>query len=336
MTLNPRAFAPYPTPEEYILDWTDRIWADAGIGAIGGMYRDDVIVRGASGTTVGVTPVVKGSLAKKAAFPDRIGVGEDVIWEERGESRFVSYHRVLHTGAQTEVWAYGQPTGMSAVSRNLPVCLVEDGLVIEEWVARDEWAVVAGLGHDPVAAAAAVRVNPGADGLFGRTAFPDPVVEGESGLRPDTHRAEAEFVRDLFVRIFGERRFDEVGTFYSRDSVLHTTRHHTVTRQRGIQNDALRFLAPFPDAIVEVRDIAVHASPEQGTRASVLWRLAGTYSGLPLYGPTTGEEVEIMGMSQFEFRGGKISTEYRIFDEVAVLAQILAHRTALEGSRSGA
>jgi hypothetical protein len=35
-------------------------------------------------------------------------------------------------------------------------------------------------------------------------------------------------------------------------------------------------------------------------------------------------------MSQFEFRGGKISTEYRIFDEVAVLAQILAHRTATE------
>jgi predicted ester cyclase len=329
MTLDPRAFAPYPTPEEYILDWTDRIWAEAGIGAIRGMYRDDVIVRGASGTTVGVAPVVTGSLAKKAAFPDRIGVGEDVIWEERGQSRFVSYHRVLHTGAQTEVWAYGLPTGISAVSRNLPVCLVEDGLVIEEWVARDEWAVVAGLGHDPAAAAAAVRVNPGNEGLFGRKGFPDPVVEGESGPRPDTHRAEAEFVRDLFVRIFGERRFDEVSNFYSRDSVLHTTRHRTVTRQRGIQNDALRFLAPFPDAVVEVRDIAVHSSPEQGTRASVLWRLAGTYSGLPLYGPITGKQVEIMGMSQFEFRGGKISAEYRVFDEVAVLAQILAHRAEL-------
>ena len=326
MALDPRAYTPYPTPEEYILDWTDRIWADAGIGEIPGMYVDDVIVRGAYGTTVGVAPVIRGSLAKKSAFPDRIGVGEDVVWEERGDNRFISYHRVLHTGVQGEVWNYGAPTGLNAVSRNLPVCLIEDGLIIEEWVARDEWAVVAGLGHDPIAAANAARVTRGEHGLFGRPAPTDPVTEGESGLRPDTHRSEAEFVRDLVETIFAARRFNRVGQFYSRDSILHTTRHQTVTRQRGIQNDALRFLGPFPDAVVEVRDIAVHSTPERGTRASVLWRLSGTYSGLPLYGPVTGGPVEIMGMSQFELRGGRVTGEYRIFDEVAVLAQIMEHR----------
>ncbi|MCU1406435.1 MAG: hypothetical protein JWQ43_2738 [Glaciihabitans sp.] len=329
MALDPRAYAPYPTPEEYILDWTDRIWADAGIGAIPGMYVDDVIVRGAYGTSIGVDPVVRGSLAKKSAFPDRIGVGEDVVWEERGESRFISYHRVLHTGGQGEVWSYGAPTGHSAVSRNLPVCLIEDGLIVEEWVARDEWAVVAGLGHDPIAVAAAARVVLPEGGLFARPAPTDPVTEGESGPRPDTHRSEAEFVRDLFNTIYGARRFDQVSSFYGRDSILHTSRHNTVTRQRGIQNDALRFLAPFPDAVVEVRDIAVHSSPERGLRASVLWRLAGTYSGLPLYGPVTGQPVEIMGMSQFEIRGGKVTAEYRVFVEVAVLAQIISQRRLL-------
>jgi predicted ester cyclase len=336
MTLDPRSFAPYETPEEYILDWTDRIWADAGIGAIGGMYVDGVIVRGAYGTSVGVEPVVRGSLAKKAAFPDRIGVGEDVVWEERGDRRFVSYHRVLHTGVQGEQWSYGAPTGASAVSRNLPVCLIEDGLVVEEWVARDEWAVVAGLGHDPAEAAARSRVQAGPDGLFGRTAPVDPVVEGESGVRPDTHRAEAEFVREAVETVFGARRFDLVDRYYGRDSVLHTSRNRTVTRQRGIQNDALRFLAPFPDAEVQVRDIAVHHTPDRGTRASVLWRVAGTYTGLPLYGPAGGEPVEIMGISQYELRGGRIAREYRVFDEVAVLAQVLEGRrgsTACESLR---
>jgi len=326
MTLDPRSFAPYETPEEYILDWTDRIWADAGIGTIGGMYAADIPVRGSYGTVVGVEPVVRGSLAKKAAFPDRIGVGEDVVWEERGDSRFVSYHRVLHAGAQGEAWSYGTPTGASAVSRNLPVCLVEDALVVEEWVARDEWAVVAGLGHDPEAAAAGAVVRTGDGGLFGRPAPLDPVTEGETGVRPATHRAEAEFVRDLVQTVFGERRFDLVDRFYGRDSILHTTRNRTVTRQRGIQNDALRMLAPFPDAVVEVRDIAVHHAPDRGTRASVMWRLAGSYSGLPLYGPVTGTPVEIMGFSQFELRGGRVVAEYRVFDEIAVLSQVIAGR----------
>jgi hypothetical protein len=330
MTLDPHVHAPYPTPEEYILDWTDRIWADAGIGTIPQMYAADIIVRGAYGTAVGVEPVVRGSLAKKAAFPDRIGAGEDVIWEQRGDSRFISYHRVLHSGAQSEVWSYGEPTGRTSVSRNLPVCLVEDGLVIEEWVARDEWAVVAGLGHSPEAVAATASVTLGEHGLFGRPAPSDPVVEGDSGMRPDAHRASAEFVRDLFEQIYNARRFDTVSTFYGRDSILHTTRNRTITRQRGIQNEALRFLAPFPDAVIEVRDIAVHTSPERGTRASVLWRMVGTYSGMPLYGPVTGLPVEIMGMSQFEFRGGKITAEYRVFDEIAALAQIIAHRGSVE------
>jgi hypothetical protein len=171
--LDPRAHAPYDRVEDYILEWTDRIWADAAIGAIPRMYRSDVIVRSATGVSVGVEPVVRGSLAKKAAFVDRIGVGEDVVWEARGPSSFVSHHRVLHTGGQQGPWSYGPPLGRAAVSRNLPVCLVEDGLVSEEWVVRDEWAVVEGLGHDPagIAAAAPADLAPlGDDGLFGRPA----------------------------------------------------------------------------------------------------------------------------------------------------------------------
>ncbi|MFI9485637.1 ester cyclase [Promicromonospora sp. NPDC052451] len=328
-SLDPRAYAPYPTVEEYILDWTDRIWADGAIGDIPGMYAPDIVVRTATGVGVGVEPVVRGSLAKKAAFVHRIGVGEDVIWEERGPSSFVSHHRVLHTGGQDGPWSYGPPRGVPAVSRNLPVCLVQDAMVTEEWVVRDEWAVAEGLGHDPAAIAAAQPADLtslGEAGLFGRPAPDDPTSEGDSGRRPAGHAAEATHVLALWRDMIERRRFDLVADFYSRDTILHTSRNRTVTRQDGVRADLLGFLAPFPDARVEVRDIAVHTSPDRGTRASVLWRLAGTYGGMPLYGPAGGEAVEVMGVSQYELEGGRVRREYRVFDELAVLAQIEAGR----------
>ncbi|MFL0410928.1 ester cyclase [Microbacterium paludicola] len=327
--LDPRAHAPYDRVEDYILEWTDRIWADAAIGAIPRMYSSDVIVRSATGVSVGVEPVVRGSLAKKAAFVDRIGVGEDVVWEPRGPSSFVSHHRVLHSGGQQGPWSYGPPLGRAAVSRNLPVCLVEDGLVSEEWVVRDEWAVVEGLGHDPagIAVAAPADLAPlGDDGLFGRPAPDDPTRRGDSGERPAAHLAEATFAVGLWRDLIDRRRFDLVPDFYARDAILHTSRNRTVTRREGIRADLLAFLAPFPDARVEVRDVAAHASPHRGLRISVLWRLVGTYSGMPLYGAPGGEPVEIMGVSQYELERGRIRREYRIYDELAILAQIEAGR----------
>ena len=119
--------------------------------------------------------------------------------------------------------------------------------------------------------------------------------------------------------------------FYSRDAIVHTSRNRTVTRREGVRADLLGFLAPFPDAHVEVRDIAVHASSDRGTRASVLWRLTGSYTGMPVYGPAGGEPVEIMGVSQYELEGGLVRREYRVFDELAVLAQIEAGRRAARG-----
>lgn len=51
--------------------------------------------------------------------------------------------------------------------------------------------------------------------------------------------------------------------------------------------------------------------------------LSGTYSGNPLYGPITGSGVEVLGVSHFLFREDKIYREWRVFDELALLSQII-------------
>ena len=47
---------------------------------------------------------------------------------------------------------------------------------------------------------------------------------------------------------------------------------------------------------------------------------------MPTYGPITRTKVNILGSSHFELRDGKILREFRIYDEVAAIAQIIRGR----------
>ena len=64
---------------------------------------------------------------------------------------------------------------------------------------------------------------------------------------------------------------------------------------------------------------------------AVIWLLRGRYGGIPFYGPVNNAPVTILGASHFEIQNGRLLREWRVFDEIAVMAQILRH-----SGRSGA
>lgn len=332
--LQPSAYAPYADPEEYILEWTDKIWVEEALGLLHDHYAADMKVHGAYGTMEGgVEQVIQASLMKKSSFPTRVGTGEDVVWEARGDNAFVSSHRVLHAGLHQGVWQYGPATQRESVSRNIATCLVRDGLVVEEWVVRDEYAVVEQLGFDPEAVARLLAFR-GSETLLGSTegdgllgpAPDDPLAVGDSGPRPDTHRGEAELALGLVEEVWNQRMFQLVPEYFHRDVICHIPRHRVATRADGYRRELERLLAPFPDARVEIRDVAFNESDFHGRRAAVVWRLRGTYSGVPAYGPVTNSPVDVLGTSQFLFRGSRLMHEWRVYDEIAILAQIARAR----------
>ena len=63
-----------------------------------------------------------------------------------------------------------------------------------------------------------------------------------------------------------------------------------------------------------------------GLRVAVLWKLAGRYDGKALFGPLTGQPVDLMGVSQFLVQDGRIVREKRVYDELALRAQINSTR----------
>ncbi len=342
--LAPPAFAPYANPRDYILNWTDEIWVNRALGRIHEHYAADIKVHTAYGETYGLDLVFQNSLQKISAFPNGGGgSGEDVVWEQRGANGFISSHRVLKTGTHSGYFTYGPPTGRDWVSRTIAHCLVNYGKVVEEWLVRDEYAVLQSLGLDPEQVAASLAfsspvtggaIEMGDAGAFAGS-YPDPSVEGVSGPRPRRYEAECELVKNMFDAVWNQRRFDLASEFCDSNVVCHLVR---MRRCQGIdpyQLSVIDLLAAFPDGRMEIRDLAVNESVDFGLRVAVIWVLHGTYSGVPLYGKPTGSPVKILGASHYEFRNGKILREWRIYDEIAVLAQILKGRGASEQGSAG-
>lgn len=336
--LSPEAYAPYRSPRDYILSWTDELWIDKGIGRLAEHYSRDIKVHTAYGETYGFDPVIGNSVQKMSAFPNGGGgSGEDVIWESRGEMGFISSHRVLKTGTHLGYWNYGPPTGRHWMSRTIAHCTVQDGLIVEEWLVRDEYAVLQSLGISPEQVAADLAavspvtgewmiVTADSGAFAGR--YPNPVAAGVSGHRPQRYEAECEHIIAMFRDVWNARRFDLVSEYCDRKVVCHSVRMRRVQGHDHYQQEVIDLLAAFPDGKIEVRDLVVNESEDLGVRIACIWVMTATYSGVPLYGPPTRSPVRILGASHYEMKNGKVLREWRIYDEIAVLAQIIGARTA--------
>jgi predicted ester cyclase len=327
-SLKPSAYAPYTGPEDFIMSWTDRIWEPRGMGQIREHYRPDIAVHGAYGTIVGVEPVIRACLQKNAAYPHRSFTGEDVVWEERGDDAFVSSHRIINCGRQEGPWQYGPATFAYSTSRNMAVVLVRDAMVAEEWVVRDEWAVVEQSGHDVERVAGQIAVDP-PTGLLGSRgasllggAPQDPLHAGASGARTPAPGGEDARMLALVDEVWNQHLGQRASDYLSRDVVVETTRHRTFARSSGYKDTLDQLFGPFPDAQVAVHDVAFNDDPFFGRRVALTWVLSGTYCGVPLYGPVTGCPVEVLGVSHFLLRGDLVHREWRMFDELALLSQI--------------
>lgn len=330
--LNPAAYAPYGNPREYITSWTDKIWIARGLGHLRDHYAPHVKVHTAYGETYGFDHVMRNSIQRMVAFPNRGGGHDDVIWERRGDNGFVSAHRVMNNATHLGPWTYGPATGKNWVNRGMAHCHVQDNMVVEEWVVRDEFAVLQDLGLDPYAIAGELlkkspvlgkAMNAAESPVFaGRIA--DPRRVGISGPRPDRYGRECDMILEYFEEVWNGRFFDRYDDIFDETCAVQTVRLRRAMGIAPCQLELMNLLAFVPDGQVEVRDISVHESFDLGLRIGVIWLIRGTYSGTPHYGPINNAPLNILGSSHFEFRRGKIVREYRIFDEIAVIAQILA------------
>ncbi|MFN6978807.1 MAG: ester cyclase, partial [Gemmobacter sp.] len=136
---------------DFIIGITKEIWEDRGIATLTRRYGAQIPVRSPSSVVVGNQGVIAATMATLAEFPDRTLLGEDVIWSGDPDSGagMLSSHRLLSTATHSGAGAYGAPTGRRLRYRIIADCFAIDDAITDEWLIRDQGAIVRQMGWDP-------------------------------------------------------------------------------------------------------------------------------------------------------------------------------------------
>ena len=327
---------------DYIVRSTHKIWEEKGIGLIYSHYRHNALIHTSDGMTYGRDKVISDSIKTMAAFPDVRLYADDVIWAGDDEVGFHSSHRIVWVGHNTGHSIYGPPTGRKVVRRGIAHCFVKENRIIEEWISRDELALVRQLGFDAFALARKLAAKDALNGIKG----PEPRTHGEVerlwGQHPpevmEPRENESFDVRDFVERsmheIWNWRLLGRVGTYYSKNYLCHTSTNRTLYGLGDFKAYILALLAAFPDAAMRVDHICWLGSEDDGYRVATRWTLQGTHEGPGMYGEPTGQRITLMGITHQVVKDGKFVKEWTVFDEFALLKQLYWPKDEYEMERA--
>jgi predicted ester cyclase len=306
---------------DYILGVTKEIWEDRGIATLRRYYADDMLVRSPASVVHGNENVIAATMATLAEFPDRTLLGEDVIWSGDEEQGFLSSHRLLSTATHSQAGAYGEPTGRTLRYRIIADCAVRENRIYDEWLVRDQGAIVRQLGVDPKRYAADRIEAEGGPERCTRPLVKDTDVLGDYRGRgnddPPGHRY-AEILTRLMAADFAC-----IPDVYDRAVQIEMPGGVTGHGREAVDGFFMRLRAAFPRALFTIHHVIGRQDRDMPPRAALRWTLHGRHEGFGAFGEPTGAEVYVLGLSHAEFGPWGLRREWVLYDETAIWKQIL-------------
>lgn len=312
----------WKTFPDFIIGITKDIWEDRNIHHLRRLYADAIVVRSPASVVVGNEGVIAATMATLAEWPDRELPGEDVIWSGSDkDGTLLSSHRLICTATHTRPGMYGEPTGKTLRYRILADCACRDNQVYDEWLVRDQGAIVRQMGIEPKAFAA---------DLIEREGGPESCVQP---LTPATDRKGAYSGRGNDNPV-GERHgallsaimnaeMSAIPREYDRAAELHYPGGHTDLGHKGADRFWMGLRAAFPNANFSIDHQIGMQERGRADRSAVRWSLHGRHEGWGMFGTPTGAEVYILGISHAEFGPRGLHREYTLIDETAIWKQIV-------------
>lgn len=313
---------------DYILGITREIWEDRGIATLNQYYAPQIVVRTPASVVVGNQGVIGATMATLAEFPDRQLLGEDVIWSGTPEAGMLSSHRILSTATHARDGVYGAATGKRLRYRILADCHARDGVIDDEWLIRDQSAIVRQIGWEPKAYARDLITREG-----GADACAAPLTPANDRPGPYAGRgndnAFGQRHADLLARLM-RADMAAIGAEYDRAAQLEYPGGDTGHGWAAADRFWIGLRAALPDAIFTIHHQIGRDDPQMPPRSALRWSLHGRHSGWGAFGAPTGAEVYLLGISHAEWgalTGGQIRLrrEWTLFDETAIWKQILLH-----------
>ena len=311
---------------DYILGITFEIWEQRGVELIRQYYAGDCVIYGLDGITHGADAVVDSTWATLQAFPDRLLLAENVIWAGNRADGYYTSHRLLSMATNEGPTVYGPATGIRIRMTNIADCVIEDGVIVREWLVRDNMTLATQLGADPVAAArmmAERRSTELGDWIASEIERVRAVTVPETNSSANTPREDPEGFAWHVLNSCWSGDWETFENTHAPYSVLHRSpmRHYSGRDQVfGYYQNLRRVLGHVH---FSVDHIATQPFGDDGVDIAVRWTAAGLHEGeVEGIGPT-GKPMFIMGVTHWRCIAGRIAIEMTVFDDLAVLSQTL-------------
>ncbi len=311
---------------DYIIGITREIWEDRGIATLHQYYAPGIVVRSPSSVVVGNDTVIGATMATLAEFPDRVLLGEDVIWSGTPEEGMLSSHRIISQATHNGDGVYGAATGKRLEYRILADCHAKDNTIDDEWLIRDQGAIVRQMGWSPRDYAADLIAREGGPEACVKPLTPEIDRPGPYKGRGNDNEWGARLA-DTLTRIMGAD-MAAIPEVYDRACNLEYPGHVTAHGPAAADRFWMGLRAAFPNAAFTIDHQIGREDAHMPPRAAIRWSLWGKHEGWGAFGRPTGAMVYVLGITHAEF--GQVGTaepmlrrEYTLFDETAVWKQIL-------------
>lgn len=135
---------PNMAAEEVVARYVEEVWNEGNLQLVHELLTPDHVRRDSLLTeeVVGLEAVKAQVLGLKAAFPDF----HFDVWIFPSESGEFVTRRWIMTGTHLGEWMDVPPTGVSVNSTGVAISRMENGLIAEEWVQRDDLGLLRQIG----------------------------------------------------------------------------------------------------------------------------------------------------------------------------------------------
>jgi pimeloyl-ACP methyl ester carboxylesterase/predicted ester cyclase len=315
---------------DYIIRCTHKIWDERDIGLIYTHYTHNCVLYGTTGTIYNREDVVRDTIQRLVSFPERRGMGTQVIWNGNDKDGFYTSHLVTGSGRHTQYGHLGAPTGKPFVSRTIADCMVFQNKIYREWVVADTMAIIQQLGLDPHGFAMKTAKSKFDAGLISLDIGENRRFVGQTppAEKADTSLAhndiEAQTI-EMLHEIFTKRMFGRIAQDYAPNAQYHGPLMKELYGHAAIIHQHLGLIGSLPDASYEIQHVASNPCEEGGTKVAVRWIMEGHHLGygiLGTLGDPTGKRIQVMGMSHYHWKNGKVVDEWNVYDELSLLTQV--------------
>ena len=306
---------------DYILGITQEIWENRDIASLKQYYSSNIPVRSPGSLVIGNNDVIAATMATLAEFPDRNLLGEDVIWSGDPDTGMLSSHRIFTTATHSGNGVYGLATGKRLKYRVIADCHAKNNQIDDEWLIRDQGAIVSQLGIDPKLYAHDLIDREGGRDNCVQPFNPSIDVPGPYKGRGNDNQWGQKYANILTEIMKSD--FSVIPNNSDRACQLEYPNGRSETSHQAADRFWMSLRSSFPSAKFSIEHQIGREDPLMPPRAAIRFGLHGKHDGWGRFGEPTGADVYIMGAAHVEFGPWGLRREFVVFDETAVWKQII-------------